>query len=168
MRLGMPPFGDPQYGLGVQVEPVGDIDILAEGEQLRIGNFTMNALFTPGHTPGGTSWTWRSCDGGECLDIVYADSLTPVSSDDFYFTRSADYPDAIADFEKSFAQLEAMPCDILLAPHPGFSGLFEALDRRQTNEDSMVFVNPEACKNYAGEMRDWLARRIAEENAEFQ
>jgi len=167
LRLGTTPIGDPQYGIGVQIETVGDIDILADGEQLRIGDVAMNAHFTPGHTPGGTSWTWRSCEGDECVDIVYADSLSPVSADDFYFTRSSDYPNAIADFERSFALLETMPCDILLAPHPGFAGLFDALDRRLDNDDSTVFVNPEACKNYAGDMRDWLDRRVAEENADL-
>jgi metallo-beta-lactamase class B len=168
LRLGTPPLGDPQYGLGVQVEPIGDIDIIEEGDQLRVGDITMNAHFTPGHTPGGTSWSWRSCEGGECLDIVYADSLTPVSADDFYFTRGSDYPGAVGDFEMSFTRLENLPCDILLAPHPGFTDLFDALERRQSDEDSTVLIDPDACYKYVGGMRDWLARRVAEENAEPQ
>jgi metallo-beta-lactamase class B len=152
----------------VQVEPIGDIDIIEEGDQLRVGDITMNAHFTPGHTPGGTSWSWRSCEGGECLDIVYADSLTPVSADDFYFTRGSDYPGAVGDFEMSFTRLENLPCDILLAPHPGFTDLFDALERRQSDEDSTVLIDPDACYKYVGGMRDWLARRVAEENAEPQ
>jgi len=128
MRLGTTPLGDPQFGVGLSVEPVTDIRIINDEEHLTVGSITLTAHFTPGHTPGGTSWAWRSCMGRECLDIVYADSLTPVSADDFYFTRSEAYPNAIADFDMSFAMLENLPCDILLSPHPGFTGLFEVLE----------------------------------------
>jgi hypothetical protein len=55
----------------------------------------------------------------------------------------------------------------MLVAHPGFAGLFDALDARLENDDSTVFVNPEACKNYAGDMRDWLDRRVAEENSDL-
>jgi hypothetical protein len=33
------------------------------------------------------SWTWRSCERSRCIDIVCADSQSPVSAADFYFTR---------------------------------------------------------------------------------
>jgi len=62
--------------------------------------------------------------------MVYADSLTPVSSDDFLFTRSKDYPNAIADFERSYSFLESTPCDILITPHPDFSKLWQRLEQR--------------------------------------
>ena len=77
----------------------------ADGDTLRVGPLALVAHFTGGHTPGGTSWSWRSCEGGRCLDMVYADSQTPVSADDFLFTKHY-YPSAIADFEHGFAVLE--------------------------------------------------------------
>ena len=58
------------------------------GQTLRVADIAITAHFTPGHTPGGTSWTWTSCDGDHCQNMVYADTdgnigwvataLTPV------------------------------------------------------------------------------------------
>ena len=166
MRLGATPLGDPQYGMGLAPEPVANIRIIIDLEQLSIGSLPLTAHFTPGHTPGGTSWAWRSCEGDQCVDIVYADSLSAVSADDFYFTRSVDYPNALADFDMSFARLENLPCDILLSPHPGFTGLFEAMEQRQSGGGTDSLVDPDACRRYVDSMRDWLARRLAEESAQ--
>ena len=42
------------------------------------GAISITAHVTGGHTPGGTTWTWRSCERDQCYDFVYADSQTPV------------------------------------------------------------------------------------------
>ena len=63
--------------------------VVQDGEMVRLGNLVLTAMATPGHTPGALSWRWGSCDGGVCRTIVYADSLTPVSRDDYRFTRSS-------------------------------------------------------------------------------
>ena len=61
----------------------------------------LTAHLTPGHTPGGTSWTWKSCEAERCLNMVYADSLSPVSRRSFEFTESRDNPHALTDFERA-------------------------------------------------------------------
>src|SRR5579862_7663013 len=71
--------------------------------------------YTPGHTPGSTSWTWMSCEGAHCLHMVYADSLSAVSAPKFRFS---DHPRYLAGFRRSIAVVAALPCDILLTPHP--------------------------------------------------
>jgi len=116
----------------------------------------LTAHFTPGHTPGGTTWTWRSCDGDVCKDMVYADSQTPVSADGFFFTRSTTYPTAIADFERGFKVLENLSCDILITPHPSASKLWERVESRTLTDTS-------ACKRYAANARAALAKRVASE-----
>ena len=65
--------------------------IVRDGEEVRLGNLMLTAMATPGHTPGALSWRWVSCDGGVCRTIVYADSLTPVSSDDYRFSDHPAY-----------------------------------------------------------------------------
>ena len=53
---------------------------LADHDTIVVGPLTLTAHATPGHTQGSTSWSWRSCEGVACLDILYADSLTAVAS----------------------------------------------------------------------------------------
>ncbi|HEX8384641.1 MAG TPA: subclass B3 metallo-beta-lactamase, partial [Rubricoccaceae bacterium] len=132
LAAGAPGPDDPQYAdlLPLPMAPVRPVRVLADGETVRVGPLALTAHFTPGHTAGGTTWTWTSCEDGRCLDMVYADSLTPISEEGYRFSQSDRYPSVLADFERSYAVLEGLPCDVLLAPHPGAAGRFERLDAR--------------------------------------
>jgi metallo-beta-lactamase class B len=163
IREGGPVRGDPQFEIASPIATVANIDLLTDGEVVRAGPLALTAHVTPGHTPGGTSWSWQSCENQRCLNIVYADSLSAVSSGSFRFTASPDYPNALGDFEKSFATLGAMRCDILLTPHPGLADLLGKLERRQRGESPDAFVDPEACRSYVDAMRLGLDIRIARE-----
>jgi metallo-beta-lactamase class B len=148
---------DPQYGPGLLAFPaVARVRTIANGDTLRVGPLALVARFTPGHTPGGTSWTWRSCEKGRCLDMVYADSQSPISADGFLFTDNRSYPSVLQDFERGFAVLERLRCDVLLTPHPEGSRLWERVAARD-------LVDRSACRRYAATWRERLARRVATE-----
>ena len=136
---------------------------MADGETLRVGGLAVTAHLTPGHTPGSTTWTWRACEGARCLDVVYADSLNAVSSPGFRFTGDASHPSIEAAFRRSIATVAALPCDILLAPHPGMADMDEKLQRREQQPGSNPFVDPEACRRYAEAALRRLDHRVAEE-----
>lgn len=155
---------DPQYGVLPAMEAVKNVSVVADGETLRVGPMTMTAHATGGHTPGGTTWSWQSCEGSRCMNMVYADSMTAVSADTFFFTRSKEYPTAIGDFEKSFATLSAMPCDILLTPHPDVSDLWGRVAKRTPGAAADPVVDTTACRRYAEAGRKGLAARVAREN----
>jgi metallo-beta-lactamase class B len=162
LRAGAPQRGDPQLDTALAFPAVADVRIVEDGDTVRVGPLAVVARHTPGHTPGGTTWTWRSCDGSRCLDLVYADSQTPVSDRSFRFTNSSAYPSALSDFRQSFALLETLPCDILLTPHPGASEVWSRLARGgQTS--GRPLVDPEACRRYAGAARTQLDNRIKAE-----
>jgi metallo-beta-lactamase class B len=93
---------DPQFGGVPAIPRVNRVQVIKDGETLRIGPLEVTAHLTPGHTPGGTSWSWKSCEDARCLHIAYVDSLAPVSSDTFLFTRNATYPNVLKDFETEF------------------------------------------------------------------
>jgi metallo-beta-lactamase class B len=161
MRTGVVPRDDPQFGVIIPIARVASVGTVKDGEALSAGGVKVTAHRTAGHTPGGTSWTWRSCEGSRCLDLVYADSLTPVSAKGFLFTRSKEYPHAVADFERSYSFLDRTPCDILITPHPDFSSLWERLERRSTNPDALI--DPTACRALAQDARERLKKRLATE-----
>ena len=153
---------DPQFGGLLSYPGAVSVKSIGDGDTLRVGALALAAHFTPGHTPGGTSWTWRSCEGPRCLDIVYADSQSPISAPSFLFTRSTTYPSALADFERSYAILEHVRCDILVSPHPNASALFERIAARDSG-GLPALVDQDACRRYAANFREALARRVATE-----
>jgi len=165
IRQGRSGPDDPQYGILLRFPPWPQTGTFEDGEVLHVGPIAVTAHLTAGHTPGGASYTFSACEQARCLNVVYADSLNPVSAAGFRFTGSADYPDALADFERSFAVLSTVPCDILVTAHPDASGFWERYDRREKGGAQDSFVDPAACKRYVETARERLRRRIAEERA---
>ena len=151
---------DPQYGILPPIERLKVAEVIREGQVVKVGSLIARPHMTPGHTPGGTSWTWKACEGARCLDVVYADSVTPVAADGFQYTSSP----LLKAFDHTFAALETMRCDILLTPHPGFARVLEKLAAREGGKAD-AFIDSGACKRYAADGRKNLAARVAREKA---
>jgi metallo-beta-lactamase class B len=166
LEAGMPVADDPQFGKDGQegaFPRVTKVQVVKDKEELRIGDTAITAHLTPGHTPGSTTWTWKSCEGPSCVDMVYADSLTPVSLGDFRFTGDRTHKDISAEFERSIAKVAALPCDIMLSTHPGASSLFERLDRRATAPIPDPMIDRSACAAYAANAKKSLDARLKKE-----
>jgi metallo-beta-lactamase class B len=153
---------DPQFGVVPDMPPVRSVRTIAAGETLRVGALALTAHETAGHTPGGTTWTWRSCQDGRCVDMVYADSLGAASGDAFLFTRNSQYPNVLRDFETSFATVAALPCDILVSAHPEVSNFWQRVARRDGG-DTNALVDRTACTRYVESARAALKARVDKE-----
>lgn len=164
LRTGKSGRDDPQAG--PQLPPLppakGQVWIVSDQQLLGVGSIRLQALATAGHTPGGTTWTWESCEGTACLKMVYADSLTPLARAGFRYSGDKDYPTARSDFEQAFATLESLPCDVLVAPHPESVQLFERVAARDATQGATLKQDG-ACKAYAAKGRQALAERLAAE-----
>lgn len=158
LRRGASDESDPQFGELEAFAPVARLQPVPEGGVLEVGALRLQAVATPGHALGGTSWTWRSCDGDDCQQLVYADSLTAVSADGYRFS---DHPNAIARLRESFARVAAMECGILVTPHPSASGLWARLGPAATRP----LADAQACRAYAEAGAARLERRLAQEAA---
>ena len=108
---------DPQagYGEAARFPAIASVRGVDDGDSVTVGNTTLFAIASPGHAPGGMSWTWKSCSDERCRDVVYLDSLNAVSTDDYRFT---DHPDTLRDLRSSIARLGALPCEVAVAAHP--------------------------------------------------
>ena len=64
LRAGHVIDGDPQFGYAKDsgFPPVTDVRAVRDGETIALGDVKLVAHYTPGHTPGSTTWTWRSCE----------------------------------------------------------------------------------------------------------
>lgn len=159
---------DPQFNFGVEANrfpPVADVELMGNEGAVTLGDTTLTAHYTPGHTPGGTTWTWQSCEHFTCLNIVYADSLSAVSAEGFLFSDPDSSPNNAQQILTSTSLIRELPCDILLAPHPVLIKMDEKLATHAANPEVNPFIDPGACAAYADYFEAWLARRLEEESA---
>jgi metallo-beta-lactamase class B len=156
LNSGVASTDDPQAGMHKPFPAATVGRVIADGGEVRLHDLNLTAMTTPGHTPGALSWRWESCDGGVCRTIVYADSLSAVSRDDYRFS---DQPEYLAAYRASITKIAASPCEILLTPHPSASGMRE----RMTGEQPLF--DPNGCRNYAAALTKRLDERLAKETA---
>lgn len=155
---------DPQYTVITPFPAVANTKVLPDRGSIEIGSTKITVHYTPGHTPGGTSWTWRSCERERCLDVVYADSLNAVSADDFRYSGDPRYPNAAADLRASIDRIEKLSCDIVISAHPEGSGFWEKVERRK-NGEANALTDPNGCRAYAQGARERLNARLERERA---
>lgn len=158
LRSGKPGPDDPQALSGhPPFPPVTGRIVKLRGERAQMaGSVAFQPMFTPGHTPGAVSWTWSSCEGTVCKQIVYADSLNPISADSYRFS---DHPALLVRFRAGLATISAAPCDILLAPHPA------AAQMREHLTGSVLASGPGGlpCQTYARAKAAALQTRLTKE-----
>ncbi|MBA3667688.1 MAG: subclass B3 metallo-beta-lactamase [Sphingomonas sp.] len=156
LDTGLPSTDDPQAGMHKPFPAANVGRVVKDGDTVRFGNLMLTAMTTPGHTPGALSWRWESCDGGVCRTMVYADSLSPISLDDYRFS---DHPAYLAAYRASIAKVAASRCEILLTPHPSAS----AMKERMTGKQPLFDIR--GCRDYAAALTKRLDERLAKEAA---
>jgi metallo-beta-lactamase class B len=157
LRSGIAADVDPQAGMH-EAFPAARVDaIVREGETVKLGKLAFTPIATPGHTPGALSWQWQSCEEDRCLFVVYADSLSPVSSDSYRFSDHLTYVDA---YRAGLHKLAVLDCAILLTPHPSASNMRGRLSAPEG------LVDREGCKAFAEAVSTRLDTRISNEQAD--
>ena len=147
---------DPQSGLIDDFAPVKVDRIIGDGEPITVGTLALTAHATPGHTDGGTSWTWSSCSKNGCQKIVFADSNSTPARPGYRFT---DHPERVATLRATLRKIYLMKCGILVTPHPAASALISRL------QSDMFLIDGSACAAYSNRGRLALDKRLAEEAA---
>ena len=143
---------------------VPQIAWLADNGVVRLGDVEITAHYTPGHTPGSTTWTWQSCEGDRCLHMVYADSVTAIAAGNFRYSDPA-HPERVQSYRRGLAVLAALPCDILVTPHPDQIDFLERVAQRDAGAKPDPVVNTQACRNYAAAGNRSLDAQLAKEKA---
>jgi metallo-beta-lactamase class B len=154
LQTGQVEARDPQYGQLASFPRASVGMMLSNGFVANVGPLQLTALATPGHAPGSTTWSWRSCDSSRCIRIVYADSVTAVSTDAYRFSDHKKY---VAAFRNSLTLIGSLRCDLLITPHPSASGFIDRL------EGKAPLIDPNGCRDYARRGRAALDQRLAKE-----
>ncbi len=160
------PQAPPAPPPGVDYFPaVENVRGVKDGEVVKVGSLAVTAHHVPGHTPGATTWTWQSCEGTRCLNMVYADSISTVSNEGFRFTGDGARASLIPSFRASINKFAALPCDIMVSTHPAASNMDAKLKKRAAMKagDPDPFIEPGACKALAATSMKALDERVKAE-----
>ncbi len=147
------------FGAGAGEFPPVHVDrVVDDGATVRVGATTLTAHVTPGHTRGCTTWSFPITDGGRALQVVI---LCSVSAPGYRLVDNSVYPEIVSDYQRSFAMLKKMPCDIFLGPHGSFFGLDEK--RAKLGHGANPFVDAGALAVFVSgaerELREKLAKQ---------
>ncbi len=110
--------------------------MLHDGEPVRLGDTTLVAHLTPGHTRGCTTWTMKAQEGGKTYDVVIRCSLRPPNM----LT-----PPVIDEFNRSFKLARSLPCDVALGDHPSQFNMQQKYAKLQSRGPN-PFIDAETCK----------------------
>lgn len=154
LASGVVSSADPQAGMHKPFPPARVDGQVTAGTAVNLGDLSLMPIATPGHTPGALSWQWRSCEAGQCQVLVYADSLSPVSSDSYRFSEHLSYLNAYRAGLNTLAKLD---CQVLLTPHPSASNMRTRLQSRDGLSD------PQGCVSYADAVTGRLEQRLTKE-----
>jgi metallo-beta-lactamase class B len=132
---------------------------LRDGEEVRLGNATLTAHFTPGHTRGCTSWAFPvTMHDGRTAQALVLCSFSTLSYD---LTGEGEaYPNIAADYLASYDALARLPCDVFLGAHGRWFDL-ERKRARVAAGEADAFFDPEGCRTYIADNRRAFEAELA-------
>ena len=117
-------------------KPLTPDGTVRDGEEIRLGDVTLKAHLTPGHTRGNTTWTTTVAEGGRTYNVVFVGSMG--LNREVPLVGNTKYPRIAEDYAQSFAVLKRLPCDVFFAFHAEHFGLAE----KKRRLDEKVTPNP--------------------------
>ncbi len=92
-----------------QFEPVTVDRVIRDGDKVTLGDVTLMAFKTAGHTRGSTTWVTQVTDGARSYTVVFPDG-TSVNPG-YRLVKTPSYPDIADDHRRTFQTLAALDPD---------------------------------------------------------
>ena len=143
--------------------PPAKVDrILHDGDEVRLGGTVLVAHKTPGHTRGCTTWTMRANLDGKLRNVVIVGSWN-VNAGFRLIDRPghpASYLGIASDYQRTFAVLKGLPCEIFLGAHGAYFGMLAKLERVKSGAGDSVWIDPEGYRTAVAEREQAFAAEL--------
>jgi metallo-beta-lactamase class B len=155
---------DFQYGdyKAFAFEPAKVDTVFRDEDEIKLGDISLRALLTPGHTKGSTTYVMKVVDGGKTHAVAFPDgsSVNPG----YRVARNPSYKGIEDDFRRTFRTLAALKPDVWLAPHNEFYGL-DAKLQRAAKDGAKAWVDPEGYRKWVAGQKERFEAGAARERA---
>ncbi|MDA9493909.1 BJP family subclass B3 metallo-beta-lactamase [Bradyrhizobium sp. CCBAU 11361] len=135
-----------------------------EGDKVTLGDTTLTAHATPGHSPGCTSWELTVKDGKENREVLFFCSGTVALN---RLVGQPTYPGIVDDYRATYAKAKAMKIDVLLGPHPEVYGM-QAKRAEMKEGAPNPFVKPGEIVTYATGLSEEFDKQLAKQTAALE
>jgi metallo-beta-lactamase class B len=148
--------------------PVHVDRVLHDGDTVTLGDVTLTAHKTAGHTRGCTTWTMRSHIPGEpagtARNIVILGGVSFWSEYRFAATpdHPVSYPGIAQDFQHTFSELLALPCDVFLGAHGGYFDMLAKL-KRYPQDGPRVFIDPAGYREFVADAQETFRKALSKQ-----
>lgn len=141
-------------------EPAKVERVFADGDEIKLGDVTVKALLTPGHTRGSTTFVMRVTDDGKTYNVAFPNgtSINPG----YRLAQKPSYPGIADDYRRTFRALDSLKPDIWLMPHNEAYD-FSGKRARAVKEGAAAWVDPDGYRKWLTAQRDKFDAAMAKE-----
>ena len=141
-------------------EPIAVDRVLHDGDDVVLGDVTMRAVLTAGHTQGCTTWTTTAKDHGRTYSVALV--CIPMAGAGLKLLANPRYPNMAEDLARSIRVLKNLKPDIFLDGHP--EELYASkLARLRAGESPNPLLDRGGFAKYLAEAEADLQRRLKDE-----
>jgi metallo-beta-lactamase class B len=115
--------------------------MLKDGDQVKLGDMTLTALLTPGHTPGCTSWAMKVQEVGRTYDVLVIGSMGVNNNTNLVGDASR-----VAQYRQGFKVLHGQHVDVPLGSHPAMYNMAEKHAKLAAGGPN-PFIDPQGYQN---------------------
>ncbi len=156
--------GDFRFDGEYSYPPVRVNKRLKDGDTLQVGDTTLVARLTPGHTKGCTTWTMQVKDGGKTYAVVIVGGL--AINPGVKLVGNARYPQIVGDYVHTYQVLRSLHCDIFLGAHGQYYGMKEKYERMKKGEQPNPFIDPAGYAKFIDVSEEAYKKQLMREQAE--
>jgi metallo-beta-lactamase class B len=138
---------DFQYGDDASLlYPAAKVDrVLHDGDDVKLGDTTLTAHKTAGHTRGCTTWSLKVREAGKTYDVVIVGS--PNVNPGYKLVNNVLYPEIADDYARGFRALKSLACDVFLGAHGSYFDMESKYTKLKAGGPN-PYIDSEGYRNY--------------------
>lgn len=136
--------------------------VLKDGDTVTLGDVTLTAHHTPGHTKGCTTWTTTVKDGSQSYAVVFVGGTS--INEGVRLLGNARHPGIVEDYARTFRVLKGLQPDVFLAQH---GRLYNMEDKRARLKAATgnPFIDREGYRRFVSEQETAYLKQLAQEHS---
>lgn len=124
-------------GIGRGMPPVSVDKVLSDGERITLGDVTVTAWKTAGHTPGASSFEWQTHENGRAYQVLLMGSQQAATK-----LVPEGYPGIVEDQISGWERLLSLKPDVWFGGHPWQHNNVDKYEAMLAEPGSNPFVDP--------------------------